>query len=1171
MLLPRRTTVRFLVAILLLSTFSPASAFADAAFSLDAVRYNLTYVAGQLASFFSDLADAIALHIPVTSLTASAATPTPSPIAPPSPALDFLAMTTPEASTPPTTVAAPYAPQTTIIQQPVIERVVERTVPAPAASGISEQTLANRLASLKDDILLRIAAVASAPISFSGSAPTTPVSTATFATSQRIDQLTNTAINAPTITGGSISGANVSGYLPLSGGTLTGTLFGTDLSLSGTLSAGTLNVAGVSSQGALVGPYFTATSTTATSTFAGGLTAANGGFSILQNGNVGIGTQNPTAELAIEASGTNGIDIRRAGSVFGTGIRTFASRGTTASPTQSQTNDTLGNFEFWGLDDTGVYRRPAYIAAKASENLTAASSAGYLSFFTAPTGSVNTTERLRITSSGNVGVGTTSPTNKLEVAGNTFLGGTITGTSTLALTGTTGTTTIASGQGFTIGGSQFVVQQGSGNVGIGTTTPTAMLDITGNKSDAVVGSEMISATADRDFSSDSGNWTGTNWSIGSGVDTHTAGANALTLTNAALASAPASGNLYQITFTLVTTIAGTVTPNIGSANGLAVGTVVGSDTETQVIAATGSGALTFTPDATWTGTIDNVSVKQVTKSSAVQVFRSSNSTIGSEIRSGGVSHTTNTFMGVDAGSLNTTGNRNTAFGAPALISNTTGFRNSAFGSAVLSNNTIGNQNTALGVSAMQSNTIGSNNTSVGYRSLFVSTSGSTNTAIGQEALVNITTGSNNVALGFRSGLNLTTGTKNIIIGYNINATSSSATNSLNIGNLIFSAGLDGSGSTISTGNVGIGTTTPTNKLEVAGNTFLGGTITGTSTLALTGTTGTTTIAAGQGFTIGGSQFVVQQGSGNVGIGTTTPTAQLSTTGTVRFAGLGSGGANLVTDALGNVTAASDERLKDKQGDFTRGLAAVNAISPVLYKWRPETGFDTQSTYAGFFAQNVQAAIPEAVSPDSRGYLTLADRPILAALVNAVKELATKLDTFAERFTTKQLTFVRGEADDLTLNQRLCIKNSAGTPVCVTGDQLAALLGQTGAAAAPASVIPSAPVIELNGNASSTIDVGDTYNDLGASIVAPASDLNLGLVILLDGATTTQVSIDTSTPAEHTILYTVTSPTTGLTSTIMRTVSISPATQLSEPPANDNPFNAPDNDNASSTTAVDAAA
>ena len=49
-----------------------------------------------------------------------------------------------------------------------------------------------------------------------------------------------------------------------------------------------------------------------------------------------------------------------------------------------------------------------------------------------------------------------------------------------AFTSTTGTTTIATGQGFTIGGSQFVVQQGSGNVGVGTASPGYALDVNGD-------------------------------------------------------------------------------------------------------------------------------------------------------------------------------------------------------------------------------------------------------------------------------------------------------------------------------------------------------------------------------------------------------------------------------------------------------------------------------------------------------------------------------------------------------------------------------------------------------------------------------------------------------------------------------------------------------------------
>ncbi len=127
-------------------------------------------------------------------------------------------------------------------------------------------------------------------------------------------------------------------------------------------------------------------------------------------------------------------------------------------------------------------------------------------------------------------------------------------------------------------------------------------------------------------------------------------------------------------------------------------------------------------------------------------------------------------------------------------------------------------------------------------------------------------------------------------------------------------------------------------------------------------------------------------TGNVGIGTTTPSAQLTTTGTVRFASLGSAGANLITDTDGNVTVSSDERLKDIQDTFDSGLSAILGIEPIKYKWNATSGMETQNVYTGFSAQNILASIPEAVAEDSRGYLTLSDRPILAAVVNAIKEL-----------------------------------------------------------------------------------------------------------------------------------------------------------------------------------------
>ena len=127
----------------------------------------------------------------------------------------------------------------------------------------------------------------------------------------------------------------------------------------------------------------------------------------------------------------------------------------------------------------------------------------------------------------------------------------------------------------------------------------------------------------------------------------------------------------------------------------------------------------------------------------------------------------------------------------------------------------------------------------------------------------------------------------------------------------------------------------------------------------------------------------------IGIGTNIPTAQLHTTGTVRFANFGAG--TMQTDANGNVSVSSDERLKNIQGTFDRGLSELMGINPIEYKWKEKTGYDTENSYYGFSAQNIKLSIPEAVGEDSRGYLTLSDRPILATAINAIKEQQTQIE------------------------------------------------------------------------------------------------------------------------------------------------------------------------------------
>ena len=317
--------------------------------------------------------------------------------------------------------------------------------------------------------------------------------------------------------------------------------------------------------------------------------------------------------------------------------------------------------------------------------------------------------------------------------------------------------------------------------------------------DASLGSELITTTADRDFSSDSGHWTApAGWTIGGGVMTHTAGAN-----NATLAGYSAIiGATYRIVFTVNTTTTGLLYAKYGNGGTSAAG--VGRTTGTLtayeiVVVATTTDGLVFVPDATWAGTIDDVSVKMLTASSAgLSVISATAGTTGIEGRAingdlysiglgteslkvitsglynvgiGGfaaryiTSGTSNIAIGTNALANNTTGNNNTALSRNCLRYNITGNYNTAVGYNTLSTNTIGSYNTAIGSFSLDAASEAIYNTAIGYNALTSATIGGVNTAIGYAAGNTLTTGANNTYLGAASGYSNSVGGSNICIGY----------------------------------------------------------------------------------------------------------------------------------------------------------------------------------------------------------------------------------------------------------------------------------------------------------------------------------------------------------------------------------------------------------------------
>jgi hypothetical protein len=120
--------------------------------------------------------------------------------------------------------------------------------------------------------------------------------------------------------------------------------------------------------------------------------------------------------------------------------------------------------------------------------------------------------------------------------------------------------------------------------------------------------------------------------------------------------------------------------------------------------------------------------------------------------------------------------------------------------------------------------------------------------------------------------------------------------------------------------------------------------------------------------------------GQVGIGTTSPTATLSVSGTANKTGGGS------WDVF------SDERLKLIRGNYNRGLNAVMQLQPLRYQYKPDNalGLTSKNEYIGFGAQAVQKVIPEAVTTNS-GYLQINNDPIIWTMLNAIKEQQKQIE------------------------------------------------------------------------------------------------------------------------------------------------------------------------------------
>jgi len=491
----------------------------------------------------------------------------------------------------------------------------------------------------------------------------------------------------------------------------------------------------------------------------GGLSLGNGyvgtdpgaGSMIIQ-GNVGIGITSPAATLHVAAPSTTAASLTW-GATAGT---IFRSEGSELA---------------MGLLNASPY--PYWIQARTSGNTTR-------DIALQPLG-------------GNVGIGTTTPGSTLHV-NNTA----VTDTTLLTLEsdinnvgeynqllfkvvngfsyGAIRNYISASGKGslaFFGGGdsgitSEIVRMDGStGNVGIGTTSPAELLDVNGRL--RLAQTTAPATTTDKLYNV-SGNlvWNGVNLTAGGALPS---GAEGQLLYNNAGAWTAFDGMYWD-----------------NATNRLGIGTTAPGD---KLDVAAGNLDLDNTTNTNQFG--------MITKNGAIFLHNFEYGNNGIVTPSGD-----NLFLGSGAGNLTT--------GSTASNVNQSSFL------------------VGIGSSSLRDNTTGYNNIAVGRYSLRYNTSGYYNTALGTNSLLNNTTGAYNSAFGNNAGRYISDGSDNnktsgysIYLGTNTKALADGDTNEIVIGYNATGAGSDsvvlGNDSitkTILKGNIGIGTTTPAELLDVNG-------------------------------------------------------------------------------------------------------------------------------------------------------------------------------------------------------------------------------------------------------------------------------------------------------------------------------------------------------------------
>ncbi|MBP9832167.1 MAG: DUF5011 domain-containing protein, partial [Candidatus Pacebacteria bacterium] len=241
--------------------------------------------------------------------------------------------------------------------------------------------------------------------------------------------------------------------------------------------------------------------------------------------------------------------------------------------------------------------------------------------------------------------------------------------------------------------------------------------------------------------------------------------------------------------------------------------------------------------------------------------------------------------------------------------------------------------------------------------------------------------------------------------------------------------------------------------------------------------------------------------------------------TARVVALENGGgvSGAVSGAVGNIAGALETALTSQSVSIANGTVTATTLAAHHFVATPDASGDAAAGSATIRAGEVSVLVRNIlVAENSKVFVTFNSNTGNGWYVSNKTEGGFSVSLNAPLQTDASFDY-------------FVVDLATSTPTLPTPDTLNPIPSLGGDS--------QAPTILMNGNNPATINVGDSYADLGA-LVTDNVDQNLGITTLLDGVETLTVNLDTSVAGTHTVTYRAVD-VAGNTASVDRTVIVQP--------------------------------